>query len=216
MDCCREVRGHGPVDAQLSVKPIEDPEARLGANHVCGLATGWNGATSERMLDHPLEAGRGQLLQGVFTHALLTVLSRAAAGVVVTSHTLEGQVKAEVETLDGREDQRPIFHVSPEHAAPIVFAGPAGAAPAAQAAATANAEVGVTVRLSDPARGFEVVGGDAQTVVLQRPGPVAAEQSIRLRPGFYEFRPVVGDQPDPPVLRKIVGSSSGAVIHVQL
>jgi hypothetical protein len=213
MDCCREVRG--PVDAR-SVDPSEDPEHRRGANHCCGLAAGWNASTSERMLDHPLDPNRGKLLQGVFTHALLKVLSSAAAGVAVNSHTLGGRVIAGVEALDAREDRRPRFFFSEEHPAPIVFAAAPAATQVAQVAAVANAEVEVTVRLSDPARGFEVVGGDAQTIVLQRPGPAVAEQRIWLQPGLYEFRPALGAPPAPTVLCKIVGPLSGGVTLVQL
>jgi hypothetical protein len=220
MDCCREVRGHGMVDAQITVTTIEDPEHRRGANYCCGFAAGWNDSTAELMLDHPLHPGRGQLIQGIFTHALLKALSSAAAGTTVDSHTLGELVKANVEALDAREDRRPRLNSSPkeDHPNPIVFAAPSAAqvAPLAAQTAAVNAEVEVTVQLSDPSRGFEVVGGDLQTIVLQSPGPAASVQSIRLRPGFYEFRPAVGAPPDPPVVHKIINPSSGRVILVEL
>ena len=210
MDCCAEVRGTGSVDAQ-TLDLRADPDYPLGANNFCGRAAGWNASTGERMLDHPRGAGRDPLLQGVFTHALLTVLWRTAAGVEVRSDELGGHVIAEAEALDPCEERRPRFYPSEEHAAPIVFA-----ARTAQPVDMANADGEVTVVLSDPARGLAVIGGDAQTVVLNRPGPVRAEQSIRLAPGIYEFRPASGPPPDPAVLCKVVATSSGAVIRVQL
>jgi hypothetical protein len=211
MDCCREVVGDAAE--VLTMDYEEDPTRLQEAKHCCGLATTWNGVTAERLLPHPLDPTAPDLVQGVFTHALLNALSSAALGIVVNSATLEGLVEARVDVLNPHAEH-PLFFRS-ETLPPIDFSISAGAGSSALAAAATNAKVDVTVAMANTAHGFQVVAGDLQ-IVLQRAAPVQSSQVIQLPPGLYEFRPVGVPPLAAPVLCKVVDSSSGGMTLVQL
>lgn len=176
MDCCREVGGL--ADAGLSIDFQPDPTAGTDVRWLYGFATRTSAISAERELPHPfdpvpMQADNPRLWHGAFTHAVLEGLQRGAdpAG-RVTSASLASYVRERVPALlDPANNQRPDFEMSDD---PIVFG--------------AGLPFEVTVRLTNPASGFQVLDGMGLTPIAAVPQPAPGGTfRVSLPPGLYLF-----------------------------
>jgi len=113
MDCCRQV--NGTVVASCGLPDLSDPTQPATPRYLYGFAAGWAMTASERMLPHPLDPTKPDLVQGVFTHTVLKGLRTAIdrKRQEVTSASLKDFVRRAVqELLPERDNRRPQIEIS--------------------------------------------------------------------------------------------------------
>lgn len=118
MDCCREVAGN-VIDESVLPSFVDAAAGEKPFLHI--LAAGWGSTTAEKELPHPLDASKGDLHQGVLTHALLKALqlARDPAG-NVSAESLQRFIPPLVGKLTGDSSKEPLIEFHPA-LPPIIF-----------------------------------------------------------------------------------------------